>query len=426
MPTTDYTLDLLNLKDEFISCNENLITYRIWKDIKYTVVHATLTYTPSHCKRCGCINEDFSIIKHGFKSSDIIINPVNHTPTILRVKKQRFLCRHCAKTFSASTSLVKKHCFISNATKQAIALDARKKRSEKDIALDHHVSHTTVNKVINAYEKSFKIKRSYLPTHLSFDEFKATKDTKGKMAFIMINAENGNIIDIIDDRSLSNLCKYFRLYTKKARNRVQTITIDMYSPYIQLIKALFPNAKIICDKFHVVQLISRSLNKTRIQAMKNNKKAHNKFKRYWKLILKNRDDLDTNEYKKYVCFQELMREIDIVDYLLALDTELDNTYDIYQDLLSAIKSKDFTAFEEILSKPTTKCSSYMKTSLQTLIKYKDYIKNTLAYSYSNGRIEGTNNLIKVIKRIAFGYRTFSHFKTRILIIGRSSLNIQPA
>ena len=42
----------------------------------------------------------------------------------------------------------------------------------------------------------------------------------------------------------------------------------MYSPYVSLIKKMFPNAKIIIDKFHLTQLISRSLNKTRIMICK--------------------------------------------------------------------------------------------------------------------------------------------------------------
>ncbi|MEG7622163.1 transposase [Enterococcus durans] len=36
-------------------------------------------------------------------------------------------------------------------------------------------------------------------------------------------------------------------------------------------------------------------------------------------------------------------------------------------------------------------------------------------SFSNGKLEGKNNLIKVIKRIAFGFRTFCHLRKRILI-----------
>ncbi|MBQ1769196.1 MAG: transposase [Turicibacter sp.] len=39
------------------------------------------------------------------------------------------------------------------------------------------------------------------------------------------------------------------------------------------------------------------------------------------------------------------------------------------------------------------------------------MKNTLTTPYTNGPIEGINNKIKVIKRIAFGYRSFYHWVT---------------
>ncbi len=58
----------------------------------------------------------------------------------------------------------------------------------------------------------------------------------------------------------------------------------------------------------------------------------------------------------------------------------------------------------------------MKTAIKTLTLYKDYIVNALNNCASNGRLEATNNLIKVIKRVAFGFRSLLHFKNRILII----------
>jgi len=57
----------------------------------------------------------------------------------------------------------------------------------------------------------------------------------------------------------------------------------------------------------------------------------------------------------------------------------------------------------------------MTTSLKTINKYINYIKNTLKHKYHNGFIEGNNNFIKVIKRISFGFRNFSRFKARIMI-----------
>ena len=65
----------------------------------------------------------------------------------------------------------------------------------------------------------------------------------------------------------------------------------MYSPYISLIKDVFPKAQIIIDKFHIYQLFSRALNKTRIKVMNQDKKNYNKLKKYWKLLLKDQSKL---------------------------------------------------------------------------------------------------------------------------------------
>lgn len=74
------------------------------------------------------------------------------------------------------------------------------------------------------------------------------------MSFIFCDADTKQIIDIVEDRRLSSLQAYFKRYTEEARSRVKHIVIDMYAPYISLIKELFPHAKIILDKFHLVQL----------------------------------------------------------------------------------------------------------------------------------------------------------------------------
>ena len=41
----------------------------------------------------------------------------------------------------------------------------------------------------------------------------------------------------------------------------------MYEPYMSLIKQLFPNAKIIIDRFHIVQSLNRALNMSRVHVM---------------------------------------------------------------------------------------------------------------------------------------------------------------
>jgi transposase len=89
-----------------------------------------------------------------------------------------------------------------------------------------------------------------------------------------------------------------------ARSSVETIVIDMYSPYISIINKLFPRVNIIIDKFHIVQLFNRALNKTRIKLMNSNKNHYNKLKKYWKLLLKKVSDVDYENYRYSPSFRK--------------------------------------------------------------------------------------------------------------------------
>ena len=268
---------------------------------------------------------------------------------------------------------------------------------------------------MDSYYDTQKLYKNYLPEVLSFDEFKSVKSASGAMSFHMCNGETGQTIDIVEDRKLLSLLKYFSYYSFKARKSVKFIVIDMYSPYVSLIQKMFPNAQIIIDTFHLIQLISKSLNKTRIRAMKYNKNSYNKMKRYWKLILKDRNELDCSKWKRYTCFPNLMTEIDVVNYILDQSVELKATYYKYQELLQSIKEKNYEVFIHAITNVNNSISDYMKTSIKTLIWFKDKIYNTFNNNYHNGYIEGNNNFIKVLKRIAFGFRSFRRFKARIMI-----------
>ena len=414
MSNKNYIINILNLKDNNLKFNENFYSEEEINGITYKIFEGFLSYKPSHCYKCGVLFDN-NFEKHGFIVSNIKIPDVSGFKSILRLHKQRYLCKHCNKAFTLNTNIVNYGCFISNNTKHKIACDLIKKRSEKDIALDNNVSPNTVERVMDSYYDSKKLYRNYLPNVLSFDEFKSVKSADGAMSFHLCDGTTGKTIDIVEDRRLFNLIKYFGRYSHKARNNVKFIVIDMYSPYVSLIKKMFPNAEIIIDKFHIVQLISRSLNKTRIKIMKNDKKNYNKMKRYWKLLLKSRDNLDYTNWKKFPCFQSMMTESDVVNFIINQNKELKETYLVYQELLSSFKNKDKDNLNRILNYENHNISDYMKTSIKTLKVFKHYIYNTFDNPYHNGFIEGNNNFIKVLKRIAFGFRSFRRFKARIMI-----------
>lgn len=59
------------------------------------------------------------------------------------------------------------------------------------------------------------------------------------------------------------------------------------------------------------------------------KSFYNKLKRYWKLFPKHRLDINYTDHKRFVCFSGLMCEEDVINYLLDIDNELKDTYELY-------------------------------------------------------------------------------------------------
>lgn len=414
MSKENYMTNILELKDKNITFYDNFYHKEKIKGFIHKVFEGYLSYKPEYCPKCGVIFDD-NFEKHGFITSNIRIPNVAGYKAILRLHKQRYLCKYCNKAFTLKSNVVDYGCCISKATKWHIANDLRKKRSEKDIAFDNNVSPNTVERIIDSYYDPIKIHKNYLPKILSFDEFKSVKSADGAMSFHMCNGETGQTIDIVEDRRLNSLVKYFFKYSLKARQSVKLIVIDMYSPYVSLIKKMFPNAGIIIDKFHIINLISNALNNTRIQVMKKDKINYKKMKRYWRLILKDETELNCSKWEKFVCFKDLLTQKDLVNYIVSQNDELKNTYIIYQELLYAFKNNNKSLFNKIIDTDHTNISSYMKTSIKTLKEFRYDIYNTFDNHYHNGFIEGNNNFIKVIKRIAFGFRSFRRFKARIMI-----------
>lgn len=74
------------------------------------------------------------------------------------------------------------------------------------------------------------------------------------MSVNITDVESRCIFEILLDRRKACLSNYFYSYPRRVREKVEFVITDMYSPYIDLARKVFPNAKIIIDKFHIVQL----------------------------------------------------------------------------------------------------------------------------------------------------------------------------
>lgn len=419
MTHTDYTKKILNIKDENIYFYDNCLEIKKINGINTKIFHGYLTYTPEYCPHCGCINGGFhDIIKWNFKRNcKIKIAKVANYNTILLLDKQRFFCKNCNRTFTASTNVVDFHKQISNDTRLSVILDLMNKGSEKDISIRNNISTNSVNRILDEISNDTIVKNNgLLPEILGIDEFSATKDTISKLAFIIMDQTNKNIFDINPSRKSLDIKQYFRNYPKKERDKVKYITLDLYKPYYKLMHSLFRNAILIPDRFHIVIQARNALDKTRINLCKKSNPNYKKFKKYWKLLLKDKRDLDKKKKKYQTCFKKEMTQYDIVSYLLNTNEELYETYQIYQSILYSIDTRNKEIFLSIINGKNKKISKYMKKALKTFKNMKKYILNAFDYEYSNGIVEGTNNLIKQIKHTAYGYRKFKHLKARVMLI----------
>ena len=84
------------------------------------------------------------------------------------------------------------------------------------------------------------------------------------MSMVLMNAENHRIIDVIKSRKNQYLKSYFMNFDRKARLAIQLVIVNLYDPYRNLIKDLFPNAMIVADHFHIVIQTYVALKSTRI------------------------------------------------------------------------------------------------------------------------------------------------------------------
>lgn len=391
--------------------------------VRTLIFKGTLTYTPDCCENCGAVNHNNLIIKNGKRKTMIKLLKTQGTPSYLELKKQRFFCRGCRRSFVSKTSFVKKHYNFCNNLILHLLYQSGENRLCKSIGLDNNVSATSVIRYINKIAGSVKLGPfNKLPQHIMVDEFKSVKNVIGKMSFIYCDGDTHEIIDILPDRRQKALFDYFMRFEKTARASVKTVTMDMYSPYISLFKKLFPNAEIILDRFHLVQALNRELNKCRVKWMNHFKNTqqplYNKLKHFWKIILKPSECLNSVEYYYQRLFKGLESEQSIVNYILDQVPELKDMYIRVNIIRVLIKHNKIA----LLTEEINRCldESILNIGLRRVLKsFKTFlpeIQNTLKHSArSNGPIEAMNNNIKVLKRVAYGYRNFYNFRNRILV-----------
>ena len=143
------------------------------------------------------------------------------------------------------------------------------------------------------------------------------------------------------------------------------------------------------------------------------------IKRYWKLIQQNiRKVRDKRFYRP--TFRMHLTNKEILDKLFSYSEDLKHHYNFYQLLMFHFQNREPDKFFELIEDNLKQFFPLVQTVFKTFLKDKEKIVNILQFPYSKGKLEATNNLIKLIKRSALDFRNFDNFKRRIFI----ALNIK--
>ena len=159
------------------------------------------------------------------------------------------------------------------------------------------------------------------------------------------------------------------------------------------------------------------MNRVRIQIMNRfDRKSieYRALKRYWKLIQQDSRKMNNKRFYRPT-FREHLTNKEIRDRLISYSEELKCHYDLYQLLLFHFQEKNTVHFFELIEDNIMLVHPIFRTVFRTFRKDKKKVINAITLPYSNTKLEATNNLIKVIKRNAYGFRNFENFKKRILI-----------
>uniref|UniRef100_UPI00358F2908 ISL3 family transposase n=3 Tax=Streptococcus pneumoniae TaxID=1313 RepID=UPI00358F2908 len=328
------------------------------------------------------------------------------------------------KFFGLIEDNLKKNHQIPRIINQKIAQKLIEKISMTDIAHQLSISTSTVIRKLNDFH--FECNFRNLPEIMSWDVETVRGVTVSigrlEMSFIAQDFDNLNIITVLEGRTQAVIRNHFLRYDRAVRCQVKIITMDMFSPYYDLAKQLFPCAKIVLDRFHIIQHLSRAMSRFRVQIMNQfERKSHEykAIKRYWKLIKQDSRKLSDKRFYRPT-FRMHLTNKEILDKILSYSEDLKHHYQIYQLLLFHFQNKDPEKFFGLIEDNLKQVHPIFQTVFKTFLKNKEKIVNALQLHYSNAKLEATNNLIKLIKRNAFGFRNFENFKKRIFI----ALNIK--
>lgn len=229
---------------------------------------------------------------------------------------------------------------------------------------------------------------------------------------VLSDPNSGIVLDVVKDRTKEATKELLnKSLTEYQKSKVEVVSLDMWKAFNTVVDEVFPKAKKVHDRFHLIKYLNEAIDNVRKREVKKNDVLKNS--RY--AMLKNTINLTDKQHFK---FGEVLRANTQVGYVWGLKESFKSLFGCkdYQEALNRFSDwNSFVMWEAIpeLTKVAVMFSNHIKG-----------VCNALVETISNAMAERLNGKIQIIKTIGRGYRKFQNFRSAILFFN-GGLNLNP-
>lgn len=350
------------------------------------------------CLRCG----SDKTVRAGKITTTVREESLRGVALWLKIHKHRIYCKSCKKTFAEPVPGVWPRRRSTQRFRKGVAQACGKMTDLSTVSRFFNVSHGFAYKVYYeqiAVKMREHITRSQWPEVLGIDEH-FFRRKKGVTEFVTMFTDVGEkrMFELAHGKENKSLIEQVK--DIPGRENVKTVVIDMSSSYKAFARKMFPNAKLVADKFHVLRLITPSI-------MKAGKDIHGHRQelKTRRKLLRSRVKLD------YFVRCEIDEYLKNHDKLNELYRWKEKIYEFYR-----IKGygRAVAAFKKLTEAMSGSSLEEIRKLLKTLKRWRQEILLYFADGYTNAFTERMNGTGKLVQRRAFGYKSFRNYRLRVL------------
>lgn len=279
------------------------------------------------------------------------------------------------------------------------------------------LSNSTVRRLdLHRMERFLKEYKIPVVTKVAVDEVYARKkafsknENRNKKFFTIItDLDTGKVIWVSESRDKVALDQFFILLGKKACRKIKVVAIDQHDPYKASAEEHCKNATIVWDKFHIMKNFEEAVNDVRKDlhnAMDNNDPLLPLTMGRDRFIFLKKDSKRTSEEKAHIS-QVLEQNRDFLTLEIIKERMLTFFNEGSAEDAKLVLDEVTAWIWEAGFEPLKKWANNIHEGWETL-------KNYFTYRVTTAIAEGTNNVIKYLKRRAFGFRNMDYFKLKIM------------